>query len=461
MLSTQGSAVAASEGEAVQANVGIGPEVMPTLALPSVSAPPVPGSAIIRLALPPLSPEDRREQQRMQSGGGPLRLGLGRNLSDHQGTLPARQRRRWSPTIGGGHVLGWQLRSPGAVGLRLGVRLGQAPDDIRLRVSTPGHQASPPISGAEIHASIHRNRDAGGDDDAARLFWLPLVIGDSLLLQVELPAGVQPANIHLELVRVSHFFRLPFLESSTKPPARPDPATDPACAEQWDAPSRAATLLLYTHPDGATGACTGTLLNDSDPQTFIPYLITAHHCFSDQVRASSIESLWFVRGETCGGGLPTYGTVSGVADLLYLAHFTDTALLRLRRPPPQGAVFIGWRPTLPSKGAQVVGIHHPAGNPQQRTAAVVTEYKNCEEVDYCGREYDPDAVHFVRVHRRAGSTRPGSSGSGLFNTSQQLIGTLLGGSDADDPDGFDYYGRFDRPYRDGMQRWLGVGGSGE
>jgi hypothetical protein len=122
-------------------------------------------------------------------------------------------------------------------------------------------------------------------------------------------------------------------------------------------------------------------------------------------------------------------------------------------------VFIGWRPTLPAKAAQVVGIHHPAGNLQQLTTAVVSESKNCEAVDYCGREYDPDAVHFVRVKRLAGRTRPGSSGSGLFNTSQQLIGALLGGSDGDNLDGFDYYGQFDRPYRDGLQRWLGVSGS--
>ena len=60
----------------------------------------------------------------------------------------------------------------------------------------------------------------------------------------------------------------------------------------------------------------------------------------------------------------------------------------------------------------------------------------------------------------ASCTHPGSSGSGLFNTSRQLLGTLLGGSDAGDPDAFDYYGRFDRPYREGMRRWLGGGGGG-
>jgi hypothetical protein len=37
----------------------------------------------------------------------------------------------------------------------------------------------------------------------------------------------------------------------------------------------------------------------------------------------------------------------------------------------------------------------------------------------------------------------------------------LGGSDAGDhPAGFEYCGRFDRPYRDRLTRLLGLGGSG-
>lgn len=427
---------------------------MPTVQLPSQPAPQVPASGTIHLALPPLSPDERRERERMQSGDGPLRLGLGRTLRSHWQVLSALEHRSWSPTPAGGHALEWHLTSPGAVGLRLAVLPRQVPDGMLLRVSAPGRAFGAPISGAEINASVRRNCEAGADDEAASLFWLPLVVGDALTLQVELPAGVDPGDTRLELVRVSHFFSLPFLHRGSNPAAAPDEATDPACAEEWDAPSRATTLLLYTHSDGATGACTGTLLNDADPQTFIPYVLSAHHCFPDQVRASSIESLWFVRSETCGGVLASYATVSGGADVLYLAKSTDTALLRLRRPPPAGAVFIDWEPTLPATGDEVFGVHHPAAQRQQHTVAVVSEYMNCEQVDYCGDDYDPDAVHFVRVDRRLGGTNGGSSGSGLYSTAQRLIGQHLGGSDAG---GFDYYGRFDQPYRDGLARWLGVG----
>lgn len=451
-----GSRIANGDDSNAGKIAGIGSEVMPALQATVLPAPYVPPSGTIRLALPPLSPDERHEQERMQSGDGPLRLGLGRTLRSHQQVLSALERRPWSPTAAGGHALEWHLTSPGAVGLRLAVRPGQVPDGMLLRVSAPGQGFVPPISGAEIKASVRHNREAGGDDEAAGLFWLPLVVSDTLVLQVELPAGVQPEDASLELVRVSHFFSLPFLEDSAQPPAAPDEGTDSACAEQWDASSRATTLLLYTHSNGATGACTGTLLNDADPQTFIPYVLTAHHCFPDQVRASSIESLWFVRSETCGGALASYATVSGGADVLYLAKSTDTALLRLRHPPPPGAVFSGSAPALPATGDEVFGVHHPAAQRQQRTVAVVSEYMNCEQVDYCGDHYYSDDVHFVRVDRRLGGTSGGSSGSGLYNTAQRLIGQHLGGSDAG---AFDYYGRFDQPYRDGLVWWLGSDGS--
>jgi hypothetical protein len=51
-------------------------------------------------------------------------------------------------------------------------------------------------------------------------------------------------------------------------------------------------MMLYTQEDGTSAACTGTLLNDGDPTTHIPYFLTAHHCVPDQVRASSIETYW-------------------------------------------------------------------------------------------------------------------------------------------------------------------------
>ena len=76
------------------------------------------------------------------------------------------------------------------------------------------------------------------------------------------------------------------------------------------------------------------------------------------------------------------------------------------------------------------------------------------EVDNCGADAYPDAIGFVRVEHRTGGTRPGSSGSGLFNAAGELVGTDLGGPDAG---ASAYYGRSDRPYRAGLARGLAVG----
>jgi len=74
----------AEEGVDGQGCAGTGSAAMPTVQVPSVPAPQVPASGAVRLALQSLSPDERREQERMQSGDGPLRLGLGGTLRSHQ-----------------------------------------------------------------------------------------------------------------------------------------------------------------------------------------------------------------------------------------------------------------------------------------------------------------------------------------------------------------------------------------
>jgi hypothetical protein len=217
-------------------------------------------------------------------------------------------------------------------------------------------------------------------------------------------------------------------------------------------------MLLYTDERGRTGACTGTLLNDMDPTTHIPYALTAHHCVADQIRASSIEAVWFHRAHSCGGPGETARSVPGGADLLYAAKTTDTSLLRLRRPPPAGAVFSGWTTAGPELGAAVIGVFQPRGGRQAVAFGRLASYEHCEEAHYCGEDADPDGLQYLRVDWERGATEPGTSGSGLFLPSGELIGTLSGGfGNCERPRGPDDYGRFDLPYQGALSRWLGLG----
>ena len=76
----------------------------------------------------------------------------------------------------------------------------------------------------------------------------------------------------------------------------------------------------------------------------------------------------------------------------------------------------------------MAGIHHPDG-----------AYKR---ISFGNFQYY--SGNFTYVRWSSGVTEPGSSGSPLFNSSQQFVGQLYGGqSYCWRPNGLDDYGRFD------------------
>jgi len=154
------------------------------------------------------------------------------------------------------------------------------PDAAILGFYAPGAALSPWISGAEVNASVQRNLAAGASDEVGEIDWSPLVEGEAVTFEIDLPAGVHPDEVRIDLPWLSHLFRWPFDDASDGT----DCQEDVSCHPDWDRQSRATVLLLYTDRLGGTGVCSGTLLNDADPASYLPYVLTAHHCVSDQVR---------------------------------------------------------------------------------------------------------------------------------------------------------------------------------
>ena len=188
-----------------------------------------------------------------------------------------------------------------------------------------------------------------------------------------------------------------------------------------------------------------------------PYVLTAGHCAPDAASAASIEAVWFHRERSCvsAEGTPVQ-SVHGEAELLYPDPLTDISLLRLRRAPPPGAVFAEWSLRLPEPGGAVASAHHPWGLRQAIAFGSVTSMVPCAEVPLCEGGGADDAGHYLRVRWEQGRTDVGSSGSGLFLPSGELVGVLSGGfGDCADTPGLDHYGRFDLTYRAGLSRWLG------
>lgn len=361
----------------------------------AIEAAELPASRTVSIELPPLTAaEDSRIQEWEKDG--PLRFAIGRELPPGQTEIDPRQ----PVTV--------QVTSAGAVGLRLGIEAARLPPAALIEVEDQV------IPAAEIGAGV---------------YWLPTVAGDTLELRLQVPPAADRPRI--TLAAVSHFYRMPAADVERH-----------GCPGGWDLPARATAVVIHTDQAGNTSACTGTLLNDNDSATSVPYFLTAHHCIADRERAASIETYWFGCGDHAT-------LVTGGADLLYASQSTDTSFLRLRKPPPAGAVFAGWSPNTPEVGAFLAGVHCPGGEAQQLAVGELQERISCDDLEYCGAQGPGDETEFLRVEWSRGETAGGSSGSGLFTSSGQLVGTLYGGRGP-----VDDYGRFDLPFKAALHAWL-------
>ncbi len=341
----------------------------------------------------------------------------------------------------------------------MGLHVFAIPDIAKMRVYAPGKDQAQEITGAQIKVSLQRNQDAGEMGEDARTFWSPVIEGETAIIEFELPASANPDDLEIALPQLSHLFQSPLGVLGSEKNAAAPCELDVMCSPAWDAQSKATARMIFTK-EGATYVCTGTLLNDADPETYIPYFYTAYHCISTQTAASSLQTFWFWRATACNSG--TQGnsqSLLGGADLLYTSATTDTRVMRLSAAPPSGAVFAGWSASLPAPLTALTGIHHPGGDLQKISFGSQDTYWHCWDAGLgafsCNSATADGADHFSVIWQ-SGITEPGSSGSGIFiNAGQQFVGSLLGGSSScANPLGRDFYGRFDIPYQIGIYKWL-------
>jgi len=170
--------------------------------------------------------------------------------------------------------------------------------------------------------------------------------------------------------------------------------------------------------------CSGGLIADSDPETEIPYFLTANHCISMDREASSVETR-FQYTIPCG--------TNNLCDL-FASDWDDTVgstimatnssgdftLLELADFPPDGSVYLGWdsTPVADENGVQLYRISHPGGAPQAYSEHVVdTSAPTCLSWPRGERIYSRDII---------GATEGGSSGSPVLNAQAQVVGQLSG-----------------------------------
>ena len=363
-----------------------------------------------------LEPASAPKPSTAESEGGPLRIAFYREIPEELEAASLSQL-AWTALDDGSIVSSMSVTSPGAVHIRLGL-------DVEL---PPGGEMRffDPDSSQHLHTITETSLAGTGVED--RTLWSPLVQGDSIGVEVVLPSQKTLSAFSLSVERISHGYIDPLGLSAVGPePAAafldcPTQHVDVACrvGRFKSGLDRSVAKILFQTSSGG-GACSGTLLSERIRDVLIPYFLTAYHCISTQEAADSVVALWLYKRDACGGSRITQYLQSDHlgAELLDFSSLRDSALLRFRGTMPRGLLYAGWRNGTIGNGTPVYGLHHPGGGVMKYAYGTKTGRYSYRLEESGQRVHEAYVVNWID-----GTTEPGSSGSGLFDsTTGQLVG---------------------------------------
>ncbi|HXO40311.1 MAG TPA: serine protease [Thermoanaerobaculia bacterium] len=283
--------------------------------------------------------------------------------------------------------------------------------------------------------------------------WTPSVEGPDLMLEVHAPVSAVAARFTLR--EVLELFRLdtaqPLSSATNHGPsvlAFPSGSTGWSAGEERVVPSQDSTaclvdaacvqssglLTVLQHAvaqlqfvEGKNGfLCTGGLLNNTRADG-TPYLLTAHHCLSDQVVASTLEAFFQYEDPSCGIAAPQESTFPHTNGATFLAtgvtgSQSDFTLVRLAGSIPGNSDFLGWNADagVLTNGALLFRISYPLGRPQ-----ALSETQFLASGTECAGTLRPNYIYSAKVPN-GGDTAGGSSGAPVVMENGQVVGQLLG-----------------------------------
>ena len=352
-------------------------------------------------------------------------------------------------------TLRWRLlvRSPGAASINLGFGRFRLPEGGRLTLySADGRPAMRPFTAA--------------DNEAHGELWTPVVRGESVLIEVTVPAD-RAERLELELTSVNHGYR-GF--------GAPEPAKSGSCnvdvicsqGDGWRDQIRSVAVISLGGGTFCSGFAVNNTANDGKP-----YFMTARHCGINAGNAASLVAVWNYENSTCrppgspASGGPGDGSLAQFSTgsiFRASATFSDFTLVELDDPlDPTFAVFLaGWDATA-ADATSAVAIHHPSTDEKR----ISFEDQATTTTSYLGSAVPGNGSHVRITDWDQGTTEGGSSGSPLFNQDQRVIGQLHGGFALCGNDDSDWYGRFDRSFSSGatpdarLSDWLDPGATGQ
>ncbi len=263
------------------------------------------------------------------------------------------------------------------------------------------------------------------------------VLGEELTLQYEVPKNLGTPS-SFSVVQVNHDY-LGILKSNRRPLgiAAGECNVDINCeiGEKYHQLKNAVCRLIVPTANGSE-VCSGTLVNNT-AEDRKAYIISAGHCYDKWEYAETALYTFNYESPYCAplDGDPG-NSISG-AEMKAHDEKLDFALVEMSivPPPTYRPYYAGWDHSglLPDS---TVSIHHPQGDVKKIAFDNDPPTRSNFNSNYVSGA-------FLRIAEwDEGVTEDGSSGGPLFNTSQQLIGTLTGGvADCIDPVN-DYYANF-------------------
>ena len=356
------------------------------------------------------------------SGTAPLRVGVVKSVSGNVGK-PVGQTFNHG-VVGhnsdGSFVWAITVTSPGAQAIRVHFTDFSLPDNTEMYFLGPNDQAHGPYVG--------KGRNNNGD------FWTRSIVSDrgTVLLKYtgDSPDVDQP-KMSFTISDVGHI--------RGRPPRSQEKSDD-----TWPCSDNAACLVDVNCVDTGLAApaedavakmewiegryiytCSGGLLADTDPDTQIPYFLTANHCLASD--NSSLQTFFNYTTDSCEGFCPdnvltgeppSASTIGGT--VVATGSEGDFTFLTLDESPPAGAVFLGWNnsPVAFSDGNELHRISNPNFGPQAYSSHVVdADSPTCRSWPRGERIYSKDTL---------GATMGGSSGSPVLNSEGEVVGQLSG-----------------------------------
>lgn len=382
---------------------------------------------------------------------GPKRVGLVRSAGSAPLSVAGGFALR-STLPNGSSVWTMAIRSPGAFGLR--VHFSDFDTGAGSVIVYAGDRNGLIVRGPFTGKGPNRNGD----------FWTASLPGDTAFIEI---SGTDEPR--LAVAEIIHFDKHPGGESQSKDAAEPvlQPChLDVMCYDSSYVHPNARDAVGHINLRAPNGnlvfICSGTILNDLDNETRVPYFLTAYHCGITPVNANSLEVVYLYQSSVCDGVPPNFMTLPRSVGGTVLESNpsdggNDMTFIRLDGGVPGGVTLAGWSTgSLPS---YVTGIHHPQGSWKRVTFQVETP-------PVFGLPLCRPTSQYHYLLQVSGITEPGSSGSGIFNNQGQLMGQLLGVcfSSGTTPDCsnrdevLNEYGRFDVTYPI-IRRWLEIGGT--